>query len=111
MSQPEWRLAMEAEFNALQKNKTWVLVPRPNGVNIVGSKWIFKLKQNSDGTLNKHKARLVARGFTQQYGINYHDTFSPVVKPATVCLILALAVSKNWHVRQIDVSDTFLHVS
>lgn len=97
LSQPEWHLAMEAEFNALQKNKTWVLVPRPTGVNIVGCKWIFKFKQNPDGTLNKYKARLVACWFTQQYGIDYHDTFNPVVKPATVRLILSLAVSKNWH--------------
>lgn len=82
---------MEVEFAALQKNHTWDLVPKPPHVNIVGSKWIFKTKQNPDGSLDKHKARLVARGFTQQYGIDYHDTFSPFVKPTIVRLVLSLS--------------------
>ena len=80
----QWRPAMEAEFSALQQNKTWTLVPRPPGKNVIGCKWVFKVKHKSDGSLDKFKARLVARGFTQQYGIDYSDTFSPVVKPATV---------------------------
>ncbi|GJX93320.1 retrotransposon protein, putative, ty1-copia subclass [Tanacetum coccineum] len=90
-------------------NNTWVLVPRPTGVNVVGCKWIFKLKQHPDGSIDKYKARVVARGFTQQYGVDYEDTFSPVVKPTTVRLILSLAVSRGWHLRQIDVSNAFLH--
>lgn len=97
------------ELAALHHNKTWVLVPRPRGVNIVGSKWIFKTKHRPDGSVDKYKARLVARGFTQQLGIDYGDTFSPVVKPATVRLVLALAVSHGWSLRQIDVSNAFLH--
>jgi hypothetical protein len=100
---------MEAEFAALQANQTWTLVPRPPGTNIVGSKWIFKTKFRPDGSVDKYKARLVARGFTQQYGIDYHDTFSPVVKPVTVRLVLSLAVSRGWCLRQIDVSNAFLH--
>ncbi|GKD64818.1 retrotransposon protein, putative, ty1-copia subclass, partial [Tanacetum coccineum] len=104
-----WRAAMESEFDALNKNHTWALVPRPKGVNIVGFKWVFKLKQNPDGSTDKYKARLVARGFTQQYGIDYQDTFSPVVKPATIRLVLLLAVSRGWHLRQIDVNNAFLH--
>ena len=97
------------ELAALHHNKTWVLVPRPRGVNVVGSKWIFKTKHRPDGSVDKYKARLVARGFTQQLGIDYGDTFSPVVKPATVRLVLALAVSRGWSLRQIDVSNAFLH--
>jgi histone deacetylase 1/2 len=85
------------------------IVPRPAGTNIVSCKWIFKIKQHSDGSLDKYKARLVARGFTQQYGIDYSDTFSPVVKPATVRLVLTLAVSRGWFLRQVDVSNAFLH--
>jgi hypothetical protein len=85
------------------------LVPWPPGVNIVGSKWIFKAKQRPDGSVDKYKARLVARGFTQQYGIDYGDTFSPVVKPATVRLVLSLAISRGWSLRQVDVSNAFLH--
>ena len=104
-----WRTAMLDELAALHHTKTWVLVPRPPGVNIVGSKWIFKTKHLPDGSVDKYKARLVARGFTQQLGIDYGDTFSPVVKPATVRLVLSLAVSRGWSLRQIDVSNAFLH--
>ena len=109
MTDPAWRAAMEAKFKALKKNQTWTLVPRPTGINIVGCKWIFKLKRNPDGTTDNHKARLVARGFTQQYGIDYKDTFGPVVKHATIRLVLSLAVSRGWHLRQIDVNNAFLH--
>ena len=69
LSEPAWRAVMEAEFEALQANKTWTLVPRPPDTNIVGNKWIFKAKFRPDGSVDKYKARLVARGFTQQYGI------------------------------------------
>ena len=100
---------MADEVAALRHTKTWVLVPRPPGVNIVGSKWIFKTKYRPDGSVDKHKARLVARGFTQQHDIDYGDTFSPVVKPATVRLVLSLAVSRGWSLRQVDVSNAFLH--
>ena len=106
---PAWRLAMEDEFLALQQNKTWTLVPRPPGVNIISCKWIFKVKTHPDGSLDKRKARLVARGFTQQHGVDFHDTFSPVVKAATVRLILSLAISRQWHLRHVDVSNAFLH--
>ncbi|CAM8983647.1 unnamed protein product [Rhodiola kirilowii] len=100
---------METEIAALRRTNTWSLVPRPPRANIVGSKWIFKMKLRPDGSVDKHKARLVARGFTQQLGIDYLDTFSPVVKPETVRLVLAIAVSRRWCLRQIDVSNAFLH--
>lgn len=93
LTDPAWRTAMEDEFCALTKNNTWSLVPKPSGINVVGCKWVFKLKQHPDGTVDKHKARLVACGFTQQHGVDYHDTFSPVVKPSTVRLVLSVAVS------------------
>ena len=109
LADPNWRSAMEAEVQALHENATWTLVPRPHGQNIIGCKWVYKLKQHADGSIDKYKARLVARGFTQQYGIDYMDTFSPVVKPATVRLVLSLAVSRDWHLRQVDISNAFLH--
>ena len=109
LQEPEWSAAMADEFAALTRTGTWTLVPCPPGVNIVGSKWIFKTKHCPDGSIDKHKARLVARGFTQQHGIDYGDTFSPVVKPATVRLVLSLAVFRDWSLRQVDVSNAFLH--
>ncbi|KAK1644399.1 hypothetical protein QYE76_062204 [Lolium multiflorum] len=107
--EPAWRAAMSDEFSALAQTKTWTLVPRPPDTNIVGSKWVFKTKHRPDGSVEKHKARLVARGFTQQHGIDYGDTFSPVVKPATIRLVLSLPVSRGWTLRQVDVSNAFLH--
>uniref|UniRef100_A0A8R7RBH0 Reverse transcriptase Ty1/copia-type domain-containing protein n=1 Tax=Triticum urartu TaxID=4572 RepID=A0A8R7RBH0_TRIUA len=77
LGEPAWRAAMSEEFAALRHTNTWVLVPRPPGVNIVSCKWIFKTKHCPDGSVDKHKARLVARGFTQQHGIDYRDTFTP----------------------------------
>jgi histone deacetylase 1/2 len=106
---PSWKAAMDTEYSALMKNNTWRLVPAPPGQHVISCKWIFKLKYKADGTIERHKARLVARGFTQQYGVDYTDTFSPVIKPTTVRLILAIAVSKGWHLRQIDIQNAFLH--
>jgi histone deacetylase 1/2 len=100
---------MEDEHSALLRNGTWTLVPAPPGRNIIGSRWVFKTKHKADGSVDKFKARLVAQGFTQRYGIDYLDTFSPVIKHATVRLVLALAVSRNWSVRQLDISNAFLH--
>jgi hypothetical protein len=85
------------------------LVPPPPSKNIVGCKWVYKLKHNSDGSISRYKARLVVKGFHQQYGVDYEETFSLVVKPPTVRLVLTLAVSLNWPLRQLDVRNAFLH--
>jgi hypothetical protein len=106
---PHWCTAMDEEFQALQKQGTWSLVPMPANKNVVGCKWVYKLKHNSDGTIARYKARLVAKGFHQQYGIDFAETFSPVIKPPTVRLILSLAVSLKWPLRQLDVKNAFLH--
>jgi hypothetical protein len=100
---------MQEEYDALTLNKTWTLVPSPPGANIVSGKWIFHHKYNSDGSLSHHKARWVVRGFSQQPGIDYDETFSPVVKPATICLVLSLAISSSWPIHQLDVKNAFLH--
>jgi hypothetical protein len=86
---------MQDEYDALIQNNTWSLVPPPPGANIVSGKWIFRHKHNSDGSLARHKARWVVRGFTQQPGIDFDETFSPVVKPATIRIVLSLALSLN----------------
>jgi hypothetical protein len=84
---------MQSEFDALLANKTWSLCPRPVHKRVVRNKWVFKLKQKSDGTIDRYKARLVAKGFDQEAGIDFTETFSPVIKPATIRLVLALAIS------------------
>ena len=104
-----WQRAMETEYNALMKNQTWHLVPPKSGRNIIDCKWVYKIKRHSDGTLDRYKARLVAKGFKQRYGIDYEDTFSPVVKAATIRLVLSIAVSRGWSLRQLDVQNAFLH--
>ena len=100
---------MEEEHSALLKNHTWDLVPRPPWANIVTGKWIFKHKFQSDGSLERHKARWVLRGFTQRPGVDFDETFSPVVKPATVRTVLSLALSRHWPIHQLDVKNAFLH--
>jgi hypothetical protein len=89
---------MQAEFDALIANDTWCLVPRPPGVNQVTGKWIYRHKLLADGSLDRYKARWVLQGFTQRSGIDYDETFSPVVKLATVRLVLSLALSQNWRI-------------
>ena len=85
------------------------MVPAPPHANLVRCKWVFKLKLHSDGTIARYKARLVAQGFQQQAGIDYSKTFSPIIKPAIVRLVLAIAVSCNWPLRKLDVFNAFLH--
>ena len=105
---PHWRKAMSEEYDALLSNHTWNLVPPHHSQNIIGCKWIFKIKKNSDGTVSRYKARLVAKGFHQRPGIDFTDTFSPVVKPRTIRVILSIAVSYGWDLRQLDVNNAFL---
>jgi len=104
-----WKQAMNSEYEALIRNKTWHLVPPQRGTNVIGCKWVYKIKRKSDGSLDRYKARLVAKGFKQRYGIDYEDTFSPVIKAATIRVILSLAVSCGWSLRQLDVQNAFLH--
>ncbi|KAI3785937.1 hypothetical protein L1987_45063 [Smallanthus sonchifolius] len=106
---PKWMAAMVDEIEALQQNHTWTLVPRPSSSNIVGSKWVFRIKYHSDGTIERYKARLVAQGFTQIPGLDYSHTFSPVVKASTIRIVLSLAVLNNWKLHQLDVKNAFLN--
>ncbi|GKC01054.1 ribonuclease H-like domain-containing protein [Tanacetum coccineum] len=100
---------MYDEYNALIKNGTWLLVPRPAGVNMVRSMWLFKHKFHADGTLSRYKARLVANGSSQQLGVDFDETFSPVVKLATIRTVLSLVVSCKWPIHQLDVKNAFLN--
>jgi hypothetical protein len=106
---PNWFDDMREEYNALMKQNTWTLVPRLVGVNVVSGKWIYRHRYNIDGSLSRYKARWVVRGFTQQHGVDYGETFSPVIKLATICLILSIASFKAWLINQLDVKNAFLH--
>jgi hypothetical protein len=100
---------MEEEFSALMKNGTWHLVLASQASNIIDCKWVYKVKRKADGTIDRHKAHLVAKGFKQRYGIDYEDTFNPVVKAVTIQLVLSVTVSRNWSLRQLDMQNAFLH--
>ncbi|KAI5323882.1 hypothetical protein L3X38_032955 [Prunus dulcis] len=106
---PEWQSAMREEIEALHAQGTWDLVPLPAHKNLVGCKWVYRIKKNADGSIARHKAHLVAKGFSQEEGIDYYETFSPVVKPTTVRLVLAIAAQFQWSLRQLDVKNAFLH--
>ncbi|XP_073362212.1 uncharacterized mitochondrial protein AtMg00820-like [Aegilops tauschii subsp. strangulata] len=100
---------MQEEFDALRRNRTWQLVPRPPHANIIMGKWVFRHKTCPDGTLERYKSRWVVQGFRQRAGVEFTDTFAPIVKPGTIRTVLQLAVSRAWHVHQLDVSNAFLH--
>ncbi|CAM8909774.1 unnamed protein product [Rhodiola kirilowii] len=100
---------MADEFNALIQAGIWTLVPRQSTMNVLPNKWVFRIKRHSDGSIQRHKARLVANGFHQQEGLDFGETFSPIVNHSTIRLILALSVQFSWPVRQLDVQNAFLH--
>lgn len=99
---------MEAQFQALTENGTWDLVPPPPSQNIVGCKWVLRTKYNPDGSLEKYKVRLVAKGSHQRSDLNHTETFSPVIRPATVRLFLSLTITNSWLLHQLDINDAFL---
>lgn len=104
-----WQQAMAEEFGALVKQGTWTLVPPPSHGNVIGCQWIYKIKHNSDGSVARYKARLVANGIQQSEGMDYNETFSPVIKQPTIRVVLSLAVHHHWKLKQLDVSNAFLH--
>jgi hypothetical protein len=95
LADPHWRAAMEEEYRALISNGTWELVLQPQGSNVVTGKWVFMHKLRADGTLDRYKVRWVLLGFTQRPGVDYDETFSPVVKPVTVHTVLVTAISRD----------------
>lgn len=92
---------MSEEFNALIRNGTWELVAPLPSQNLVGCKWVFRIKRKPNGSIDRYKARLVAKGFHQRPGIDYTETFSPVIKPTTIRVVLCLAITQGWPLRQL----------
>ncbi|XP_067621258.1 uncharacterized protein [Eurosta solidaginis] len=105
----EWKKSMEEEYSALLANNTWSAVDLPDGQKAIGSKWVFRIKRDSDGNIQKFKSRLVAKGCSQQLGLNYWETFSPVIRYETIRMLLAIAVEKELHLHQIDISNAYLN--
>ena len=106
---PHWLKAMELELASHAENNTWTLAPLPPGRKCVASKWVFTHKYDAQGNVTKHKARLVAVGTTQKHGVDYTDTFSPVVRWETIRLLLSIALERQWVVDQLDVTTAFLY--
>lgn len=105
----EWLAAMEEEIGSLKLNGTWVLTEKPEGKTIIKNRWIFKVKRDQAGKVNRFKARLLAKGFTQLPGIDYDETFSPVVKHDSLRTILAVAATLDLEIAQLDVKTASLY--
>ena len=106
---PAWIEAMKSEIDSIERNGTWRLTELPGDKKAIGVKWVFRTKFNPDGSIFKHKARLVVKGFAQVTGVDYGDTFTPVARHDTIRLLLALAGQKGWKVYHLDVKSAFLN--
>ncbi|RDX94368.1 hypothetical protein CR513_23256, partial [Mucuna pruriens] len=100
---------MKDENDALVRNDTWAPVQLPPDRHPIGCKWVFRVKENLDGSINKHKAQLVAKGFHQRSSFDYNEIFSPVVKPMTTHIIITLALTHHWPLKQLDINNAFLN--
>lgn len=109
LQDPNWTPSMTDEIDAFRETRTWDLVPRPADTNIVSCMWLHKHKLNADGSFKRYRLRLVANGKSQQEGVDYNETFSPVVKPATIRTVLDVSLAKSWPIHQLDVKNAFLH--
>lgn len=104
-----WIDACKDEIFSIEKNDTWDLVQLPAEVKPIGLKWVFKIKRNTDGSINKYKAHLVAKGYVQRHGVDYDEVFAPVARFETIRLIIALAALHAWEIHHLYVKTAFLH--
>ena len=105
----DWQNSMKSEYESLMKNNTWELANLPKGQVAIGCRWVYAVKRDKDGGVQKFKSRLVAKGCSQRFGVNYHETFSPVVRYANIRLVVALAVEYGIYLHQMDVSSAYLN--
>jgi hypothetical protein len=106
---PKWKEGIEEELTTLKVSGTWEIVMKPPNVNVVGSKWVFRLKRNAEGEITRHKAQLVAQGFTQQYGVDYIDTYAPVARLVSIRFLLAITNRHDWDIRHMDIRGAYLN--
>jgi hypothetical protein len=104
-----WQQAAEEEINSLNANGTWDIVPLPKDRKAIGSRWVFKVKRNADGSIERYKARVVAKGFSQRPGVDYIEVFAPTFRMASIRTIIALAAKHDYHLHSIDISSAFLN--
>lgn len=104
----KWEIAMNDEIRSLLENNTWTLTKLPPGRKTVKTKWIFKTKRDNNGKIVRHKARLVAKGYTQRQGVDYNETYAPVVRYTSVRFLVALAVQRGLKIHQMDAITAFL---
>ena len=100
---------MKEELDAIERNKTWKLTELPKGKKAISVRWVFKQKLKPDGSIGKHKARLVARGFLQKPGLDYFEVFAPVARHETIRLVIAIAANRNWPMMHLDIKYAFLN--
>jgi hypothetical protein len=105
----KWQIAIDAEKKSLQEMKTWSVVDRPKNKPIVKCRWVFKLKRNQDGAVIRHKARLVAKGYTQTKGVDFNETFAPVLRTETLRYLISYATAENLEIHNMDVETAFLN--
>jgi hypothetical protein len=105
----QWKHAALEELNAHSTNGTWKLVPRPAGKKVIGSKWVFKVKRNADGSIERYNSRVIAKGYNQRPGFNYIEIFAPTVRMPTIRVVLAISALHDYHLRSIDISHAYLN--
>ena len=100
---------MNEEIRSIEKNETWNLIVLPSGHQPIGVKWVYKIKKNAKGEIERYKARLVAKGYKQRQGIDYEEVFAHVARMETIRLLISLAAQNHWQIHQLDVKSAFLN--
>jgi hypothetical protein len=108
LGDPNWVIAIQEELNNFERNEVWTLVERPN-TNVIGTKWVFRNKQDENGVVTRNKARLVAQDFTQVEGLDFEETYAPVARLEAICMLLAFAAHHDFKLFQMDVKSAFLN--
>ncbi|GKV11116.1 hypothetical protein SLEP1_g22397 [Rubroshorea leprosula] len=109
VKEEKWQKAMAEEIGFIEKNQTWELTDFPEEHKTIGIKWIYKTKLKENGEVDKFKVRSVAKGYKQEFGIDYQEVFAQVARMDTIRLVIALATQNSWPIYQLDVKSAFLH--